>query len=802
MEFLRTHQLNIMLYMSGMCGVLAFLSCVSKVLSPKRRRILALLESAAMLLLIADWYAYHFRGIPGGTAYVMVRISNFLIFFFPLMMVHEITLYFNDLLYSDPQLHIRLRRMKVCEALFVIGVILLIISQFTGMYYSFDQTNTYFRGPWNPVSFLIPGLIAVLQLSAVIQYRKHFNRLIVITLLINTMIPLLASIFQIFAYGVSLVNMSLVGVAIILYVFVIVDMNQTVQRSREAELAFYQREEEQRRAQFEQTAEALASAIDAKDKYTHGHSSRVAAYSRQIARECGKTEEECEQILFAALLHDVGKIGIADSIINKEGKLTDEEYAAIKLHPVYGYQILSKIGASPELSIGARYHHEWYNGSGYPDGLSGKSIPEIARIIAVADAYDAMSSKRSYRDPLPQQKVREELVKGIGTQFDPIFAKAMIHLIDLDTEYHMQEMENGTHPSFSDGLVCETFCHPCSAGILQNNRITRIRLSCNPVNRNGEKESIPAILLYDSMDGFVPETDRKKKDLNYYEYALLRFDGQVTADGVRKTEIRVLPKQEDSGEKNGKHTGGGKEVIEYDIEAVRVRDHLLIRVADENQIRETVFALPDNTRFVYLAFTGQNCMINNIRIREDDTAVGNDYIHRIAEEVSYIEGCPEGDLPNLQIEGWRQASTPGIPLDGDVKITFHAKSLPAARLVWHCPFICLFTSPDRKAEGDHFREFALIRMDGENWHTDDQVTNDTTIRMTDAFPGWEEWKNRQKAGIDCEIVFRREGESVAIDMENIGIRIHSIITVREFRGEILAALTGDQCTITDIHIRQ
>ncbi len=133
---------------------------------------------------------------------------------------------------------------------------------------------------------------------------------------------------------------------------------------------------------------------------------------------------------------------------------------------------------------------------------------------------------------------------------------------------------------------------------------------------------------------------------------------------------------------------------------------------------------------------------------------------------------------------------------------FHAKSLPAARLVWHCPFICLFTSPDRKAEGDHFREFALIRMDGENWHTDDQVTNDTTVRMTDAFPGWEEWKNRQKAGIDCEIVFRREGESVAIDMENIGIRIHSIITVREFRGEILAALTGDQCAITDIHISQ
>ena len=258
---------------------------------------------------------------------------------------------------------------------------------------------------------------------------------------------------------------------------------------------------------------------------------------------------------------------------------------------------------------------------------------------------------------------------------------------------------------------------------------------------------------------------------------------------------RILPVPD--GAETGTPADGGKE---YSIEAVRVRDHVLIRAADGEQVRETILSLPDNTRFAYIAFTGQNCMISGIRISEDETAAGEDCIPRIAEEVSFIKGCPAGDLPNIQIEGWRQVSTPGVPVVGSMKIAFHAKGLPSARLVWHCPFLCLFTSEDRKVEGKNFREFALIRMDGENWHTDDQVTNETTVRMTDGFPGWDEWKNRLKAGTDCEILLRREGDAVHIDTENIGIRIHSVIMVRGFGGEICAALTGDQCAITDIHI--
>ena len=791
MELLRTHQLNIMLFMSGMCGVLAFMSAISKALSPKRRRILTLLEASAMLLLLADWCAYTFRGNPERIGFWMVRISNFLVFFLPLFMFHEITLYLTDLLRKDNRYDMVPRWLLACEALFSAGILLLIISQPTGLYYFFDEMNTYHRGPGNVVSFLIPAVIALIQLSVVIRYRGKLNRLIVISLFIYTVIPMAASVIQIFYYGISLVNMSMVGVAIILYVFVIIDLNQTVTRSRNLEMKLYREEKEHEHMLSEQTAEALASAIDAKDKYTHGHSGRVAVYSRQIAKAVYKSDEECEKIHFAALLHDVGKIGIADSIITKEGKLTKEEFDQIKLHPVYGYQILSKIEASPYLSIAARYHHERYDGRGYPDGLAGEKIPEIARIIAVADAYDAMTSKRSYREPIPQQRVREELVKGMGTQFDPRFAKAMIHLIDLDTEYRMKELENGTDPSFGSSLTCENLYHTCSTGILMNDRISRIHLSASAADSG--RDGFPALLLFDSLDANVPVTEKKKKDMFYYEYALIRLDGEVAAPGVRKTETRILPAENSRPD----NPGGAKA---YDIEAVRVRDHVLIRVADGKEIRETILALPDNSRFAYLALTGENCVIRDIQIAEDVDSVPADYIPRIAEEISYISGCPEGDLPNIQIDGWRQASTKGILLDRDMRITFSTKRLPNARLVWHCPFICLYTAEDGQVDGKGYREFALIRLDGENWHTDDDVVNETRVDITDAFPGWEEWKNCQQAGIDCRIDILRDPKIITIETENQGIRIHSEITVHHFEGEIYAALTGDQCTLTDIRI--
>ncbi|MCM1160449.1 MAG: response regulator [Roseburia sp.] len=216
-----------------------------------------------------------------------------------------------------------------------------------------------------------------------------------------------------------------------------------LQKDLQREVEKQTKKAEERRQKVErlssQIIQTLAGTIDAKDKYTKGHSSRVAEYSVKIAGKMGKSEKEQEDIYYMGLLHDIGKIGIPDGIINKTSKLTEEEYEFIKAHPLIGAEILENISEMPEIGMGARWHHERYDGKGYPDKLKGMEIPEAARIIGVADAYDAMASKRSYRDVLPQSVVREEIEKGKGTQFDPLIVDKMLELIDEDTAYEMRE---------------------------------------------------------------------------------------------------------------------------------------------------------------------------------------------------------------------------------------------------------------------------------------------------------------------------------------------------------------------------
>lgn len=193
---------------------------------------------------------------------------------------------------------------------------------------------------------------------------------------------------------------------------------------------------------FLQTVTALSEAVDAKDRYTSGHSKRVAMYSRMIAERLGKSIEEQEEIYRAGLLHDVGKIRIPVEIINKAGKLTDEEFDIIRIHPITGYHILRGISGDNYIAIAAKYHHERYDGKGYPNGLEGEEIPEVARILGVADTYDAMTSNRSYRDALPQEVARNEIEKGRGTQFDPVIADIMLQMIEEDTEYRMRQIDS------------------------------------------------------------------------------------------------------------------------------------------------------------------------------------------------------------------------------------------------------------------------------------------------------------------------------------------------------------------------
>ena len=182
----------------------------------------------------------------------------------------------------------------------------------------------------------------------------------------------------------------------------------------------------------DQTIATISSAIDAKDPYTEGHSRRVAEFSVKIGKKLGMSDEDLERLQYIALLHDIGKIGVPDNILKKPGRLDEEEFQTIKQHTVVGGEILKNFTVLPGVAEGAEYHHERYDGSGYVHHLKGEQIPLFARIISVADAYDAMNSTRCYRKALGKDIVVEELKKGSGHQFDPKLVDVALEILDED----------------------------------------------------------------------------------------------------------------------------------------------------------------------------------------------------------------------------------------------------------------------------------------------------------------------------------------------------------------------------------
>jgi HD-GYP domain-containing protein (c-di-GMP phosphodiesterase class II) len=193
---------------------------------------------------------------------------------------------------------------------------------------------------------------------------------------------------------------------------------------------------------FHSTVWALASAIDAKDAYTHGHSQRVAKYSAALGRAVGFDDHEIERLELAAVLHDVGKIGVPEVILNKEGRLTPAEMSVMRSHPEKGAQILGSIRAMRDVVPGVLHHHERWDGLGYPDGLKGDNIPLNGRIILIADTFDAMTSTRPYREGLPLEVAIDELRRCSGTQFDGRLAQEFIRLF----EEGGQRLEKGARP--------------------------------------------------------------------------------------------------------------------------------------------------------------------------------------------------------------------------------------------------------------------------------------------------------------------------------------------------------------------
>ncbi len=195
----------------------------------------------------------------------------------------------------------------------------------------------------------------------------------------------------------------------------------------------YKKRHERDNEIIKESIETFTGFIDAKDPYTNGHSKRVAYYTRRLAKEMGFEGEALDRIYYTALLHDCGKIGVPDNILGKPGKLTDEEFEIIKSHTVRGGEILHRFKSLEHVEDGARYHHERYDGKGYPEGKAGNDIPLIARIICVADSYDAMNTDRVYRKKLSREQIINEITKNKGLQFDPQIADIMLALLQSNT---------------------------------------------------------------------------------------------------------------------------------------------------------------------------------------------------------------------------------------------------------------------------------------------------------------------------------------------------------------------------------
>lgn len=421
-------QEHIIFALIGICFILMVFLPITDSISKKRRCLLFFMTLATMILIVSSWLSTLYNGDTSTAGVYITRISRFFKYGMNPLIIYVFGLYLENFLTVEGGLEKRPNGLKIANYILTTGGFMLFLSQFTGFYYYFDENNIYHRASWNFVSYIFPIAAIVVLLVTLIQHRQNLKKRLLLPLLLFTIMPPISSIFYLFSKGTSsLTYIFIVGMMVLLYCFSILDANRVIKTVHQKEVDLVR-----------QTTLALVEAIDAKDSYTNGHSRRVADFSVAIAEKAGKSREECEKVHLIALLHDVGKIGIPDAIINKEGKLTDEEYAIIKTHPRVGREILSKISASPELTIGASFHHERYDGKGYPFGLKGEEIPEMARIIAIADTYDAMASKRSYRDVLPESKIKSEIEKGIGTQFDPQFAKIMLELINSGEIYRLE----------------------------------------------------------------------------------------------------------------------------------------------------------------------------------------------------------------------------------------------------------------------------------------------------------------------------------------------------------------------------
>lgn len=286
------------------------------------------------------------------------------------------------------------------------------------------------RIPVSVLAGVFSSISTILLICMVIFYHK-FGFIVSLVILLYRAIRLSIGLMHFSASSLPGMFVTIAAVVSIILIYIQNEKIRSVQMRHQKELEDFNRS----------IIQAFANCIDGKDDYTNGHSFRVADYARMLAEKLGESPENVQKIYDIALLHDIGKISIPDAILNKPGKLTTAEFDIMKSHAQKGYDILKNVKTQEDIAIGARHHHERFDGTGYPSGLAAFEIPWVARIITVADAFDAMSSNRPYRRRLPMTAIIEEMKRCSGTQFDPAVTRALLELYSEGAFKELEEEE-------------------------------------------------------------------------------------------------------------------------------------------------------------------------------------------------------------------------------------------------------------------------------------------------------------------------------------------------------------------------
>ena len=484
--------------------------------------------------------------------------------------------------------------------------------------------------------------------------------------------------------------------------------------------------------------------------------------------------------------------------------MTEEEHRLFDEHVMNGRDILSGITEYPYLQDAAHYHHERYDGTGFPEGLRGNDIPELARIVTMADAYDVMSSIRPDRDPLPQQTIREEIVKETGKRFDPYYARQMLRMIDEDRDYKLRERYEEETDEPETELVCDDYRSCCSRGIPVTDEMVRITFCYEPtVHEQSEGVfSAPSIILFDSLDGGIHRNERSIEINRYTEFGEIWFDGNMIC--TRAKNMKMNQPMDPTGQDSRGEPGSVTKILpgEYRIEAVRVRDHMRVRLgvdqnSEENSSYEVIVALPASSGTAYISLTGEHCVLSDIRYYTTGLVVRERDIPRIADEVSYTDRMV-ADLPNIQVDSYFSAVTDGIPVRDGLELVFHTMTLPTANLVWNCPFLVFFKSDNHLVHGPNYEELVIVRLDGESATSGGSARSITEMHEDESFENWDKWKEINKKGFECRVMFRRFGNRVTMSTANAGITVKSTVYLEDSGEDVCVAITGDQVAITDI----